>query len=65
MMTNISSSVVGVRLALKRLRSPDFERYDASMRRIAWDSIISSGTAKELRKANEARDANPFPATSE
>ena len=48
--------------ALKRLRSPDFNLFDAASRRIAWDSIMASGSSKQLREANEARDLFSFPA---
>jgi hypothetical protein len=47
--------------ALKRLRCPDFVLFDAAERRVAWDSIMATGSTKQLREANEARDLFGFP----
>ncbi len=47
--------------AFKRLRSPDFELFDAASRRVAWDSIMAAGSTQQLREANEARDLFAFP----
>lgn len=51
---------IAVSSALKRLRSDDYNHVSEDMRAVAWDSIMSSGTVKQRREANEARDAHPF-----
>ena len=58
-----TAGFIAVRIALKRLRSPDYQQFDVPMRRVAWDSVMSSGTSKQMREANEARDSYPFAAT--
>jgi len=50
--------------ALKRLRSPDFSEFDAASRRIAWDSIMATGSRKQIQEANDARDLFGFPTTA-
>ncbi|MDP4244123.1 MAG: hypothetical protein Q8921_15470 [Bacteroidota bacterium] len=57
---SITSPIISIPGALKRLRSPDFALFDAASRRIAWDSIMASGSVKQLREANEARDRFEF-----
>jgi hypothetical protein len=59
----ITSSFISISGALKRLQSPDFALFDAASRRVAWDSIMSSGNKKQLRDANEARDLYSFTST--
>ncbi|HET6402366.1 MAG TPA: hypothetical protein VFH95_13350 [Candidatus Kapabacteria bacterium] len=54
---------ISISSALKRLRSSDFHLFDAASRRIAWDSIMASGSKKQLQEANEARDLFAFPTT--
>ena len=45
---------------MKRLRSDNYAVYDAASRRIAWDSVMSSGNKTQIREASEARDKNAF-----
>jgi hypothetical protein len=54
---------ISISSALKRLRSPDFSLFDAASRRLAWDSIMASGSKKQLQEANDARDLFAFPTT--
>jgi hypothetical protein len=51
---------IAVSGALKRLRSPDFNLFDAAKRRVAWDSVMAEGSEKQRREANEARDLYKF-----
>jgi hypothetical protein len=59
----ISIPFISLSGALRRLQSPDFVLFDAASRRVAWDSIMSSGNKKQLRDANEARDRFSFTST--
>ncbi|GEM_PF-2595023 len=51
---------ISVSAALKRLRSPDYGLFDAASRRLAWDSIMATGSRRECQEANEARDRFAF-----
>jgi hypothetical protein len=60
---SLPPSLISVSAALKRLRSSDYELYDAASRRVAWDSVMAAGSTKDLRLANEARDCFGFNAS--
>ncbi|MFI5200793.1 MAG: hypothetical protein ACHQNE_00215 [Candidatus Kapaibacterium sp.] len=59
----VRTQYISISSALKRLRSSDFHLFGAASRRIAWDSIMASGSKKQLREANDARDLFAFPTT--